>query len=441
MVLLLTDVFLLLTQLLLWIIVGLVIWYFLAKVLNRQFLGLLVLLLLLAVIVLAFFQGGINDPGSILELLWRVISFPLTPFGLGLILLLVLLSGTKLSTLARRIILGLLILLMLGSMPVVAYFLANELEMEGIEQVIRAPALPAGATRVIVLLGRHTTRLQLRPFDALQPIPQPRVDPADPAAAPAISPDARLLNSEQFEILSNLPIQLTEHGDIVVYAAELYREEAAQGRSPLILVSAGRRSDRLQKEGERRENITEAQDIATMLRETFGVPESAILLDNDNGPVRQSAESVQRLLQERQINFGNQLMLVGSALSMNRSELTFRRVFPGVCIVARPTDFYTIPSAQSLSGVATGRNVVERQIQVTDVLPTADAFYLTSKTIQEFLTAFYYFLRGWIRPFLGPNLSCPIPQPPTIPGEVDPQFPQPPPPQIPPDRRPPARTW
>lgn len=392
MVLLLTDVFLLLTQILLWIIVGLVIWFFLSKVLSRQFLGLLVLFLFLIVIVLAFVQGGISEPGSVLDVIWRVISFPLTPFGLGLVLLLVLLSGTKVSTLVRRLIYLGLILLVLGSMPIISYLLAQELEMEAIELVAPAPDLTGGGRRVIVLLGRDTTRTQLRPQQGAPPTDVTGVE--------------RAISPNQYQVLSQLPIQMTEHADRIVYAAQLYRENGAQ--APLIVVSAGRRSDRVQKEGERKEDISEARDIETMLTRTFGIPAGDILLDHDNGNTRNSAENTRRLLQDQQINFGNQIMLVGSALTMNREALTFREVFNDSRIIARPTDFFTLPRRERLGLVAAGRDLVERNVQVTDILPTAEAFYISSQAIQEYLNSFYYFLRGWIRPFQAPNLSRPV---------------------------------
>ncbi|EKQ68391.1 hypothetical protein OsccyDRAFT_2922 [Leptolyngbyaceae cyanobacterium JSC-12] len=415
MVLLLTDVFLLLTQILLWIVVGLVIWYFLSKVLDRKFLGLLVLLLFLAVIILAFFRGGIDEPGSVLELLWRVLSFPLTPFGLGLILLFLLITG-KVAKLTRRIVIAVLILLAFSSIPLVAYFLAQELEMEAIELIAPVPALEAGSRQVIVLLGRGTTRPQLRP--RVNPLP-----PNPPPVERAITPD-------QFDVLSNLHVQITEHGDRILYAAQLYQEETRRGTNPLIVVSAGRRSDRRQKEGEIREDITEARDIQRLLTQNLGVPENRILLDHDNGNIRNSAERVKALLQNQQVNFGNQIMLVASAINMNRAALTFREVFNESRIVARPTDFFTLPQPQRLAQVATGRDLVEREIQVTDVLPTAEAFYISSQALQEYLNSLYYFLRGWIKPFQAPNLNRPITsttnQPlQTVPNQPPPELPQP----------------
>lgn len=411
MVLLLTDVFLLLTQILLWIVVGLVIWFFLSKVLDKKFLGVLVLLLLLAVIVMAFFQGGISDPSSILSVLWRLISFPLTPLGLGIILLLLLFTNPKLAKgLVRKLILGALILLALGSIPVVAYFLAQELEMEAIELITPVTQLDAGGRQVIVLLGQNTTRTQLRP----------RVNPVPVEGQPV----ERAITQNQFDVLSTLPIQMTAHGNRIVYAAQLYQEETRRGTNPLIIVSANRRGDRRQKDGEVRETITEAAYIQQMLTQTFNVPEGAILLDHENGNMRNSAIKVRELLQNQQINFGNQIMLVASAINMNRAALTFREVFNASRIIARPTDFYTLPRADRLSAVASGRDLVEREILITDVLPTAEAFWLSSQAIQEYLNSFFYFLRGWIRPFQAPNLIRPptsVPAPRSPEGDLQPR--------------------
>lgn len=393
MVLLLTDVFLLLTQILLWIVVGFIIWYFLQNILKKEFLGLLVLLLFLAVIALSFFKGGIDEPGSILEIIWRIISFPLTPFGLGMILLISVLLGAVKAVWAKRLIMIGLILLAIGSIPVVSYWLAQELEMEAIEFIAPLRALDTGARQVIVLLGQNTTRLQLKPYRDRPPNNPPKVE--------------RALTPLQFEVLSQLPIQMTEAGDRIVYAAQLYREGLGRGTPPLIVVSAGRRSDRIKKEGENREEITEAQDIQTMLTRTFNIPENDILLDHRNGNPRSSAEEVKKLLGERQINYGQQIILIGTALNMNRAALTFQRVFDESCIGVRPTDFFTIPKPDSLRRVAIGRDLVERDVLITDVLPTVDAFWLSSKAFQEYLNALYYFLRGWIKPFTVLNPNCP----------------------------------
>ncbi len=394
MVLLLTDVFLLLTQILLWIIVGAVIWFFLQKILSKQFLGILVLLLLLAVIVMAFFNGGINDPGSILDILWRVISFPLSPFGLGIIFLVMLLRGVIKGKVVKRLMISGLILLLIGSIPIVSYVFVRELETEAVELIEPVPALSSGARQVIVLLGNDTTRFQLRPRRGAAPANPPKVE--------------RPITENEFQVLSTLPIQITAHGNRIIYAAQLYQEENRRGTNPLIVVSAGRRSDRMRKDGETREEITEATDIQTMLTQTFAVPEAGILLDHNNGNIHSSAETVQKLLQDQKIGFGNQLILVASAINMNRAALTFRQVFDESRIVARPTDFFTVPSKNKLAQVVEGRDLVEREVQVTDILPTASSFYQSSQAFQEYLNSLYYFLRGWIKPFQAPSLTRPL---------------------------------
>ncbi|HEY9654998.1 MAG TPA: hypothetical protein V6C50_05860, partial [Crinalium sp.] len=216
MVLLLTDVFLLLTQVLLWIVIGLVTWFVLLKALPKAFLGMLVLLLILLILAVSFFGGPPAPNTGVLEVLWRIISFPFSPLGLGLILVLILLSGVKLGKVIKNVITGALILLALGCFPLVSYYLAQELEMEAIELIGAQPPLTGDARRVIVLLGQNTTRLQLRPRQGNVPTP--------PATTPANAPQRveRPVSPEAFQAISTQPIQMTEHGDRILYAAQLY---------------------------------------------------------------------------------------------------------------------------------------------------------------------------------------------------------------------------
>ena len=411
MVLLLTDVFLLLTQVLLWLLIALVAWFVLLKALPRAFLGGLVLLLIVVVLVLAFFQGPPSGAGDVLEILWRIISFPFTPLGLALVLLTVLLTRSKISTVLRRTILILLTLLALGSFPFVAYYLAQELEMEAIELVRPLPALNVpGARRVIVLLGQGTTRPFLRPPQDTRPEAPPRVE--------------RPIPPETFQILSQIPIQLTERGDSIIYAARLYQEEVAKGSNPVIVVSASSRPDRLQKEGERREDASESRDIQNFLTQTLGIPVANIRLGYEGNSVRRSAEEVLRVLQQQGINGANQLVLVTTAMNMNRAALTFSSVFEEAFVYARPTDFRTLPPATRLSRLLRGRDLVERQFQATDFLPSAEAFALTTEAFEEYINAFYYFLRGWIKPFrLPPMPQNPVTTQPLLPRSSAPNSP------------------
>ncbi|MGA7934887.1 MAG: YdcF family protein [Kovacikia sp.] len=382
MVLLLTDVFLLLTQVLLWLVVGLIAWFVLLKLLPKPFLGMLVLLLILVVLGLSFIAGP--PPSSdVLGILWRMISFPFTPLGLIIILLLVLLTG-KPSKIARRfIVLGLLILA-LGSFPFFSYYLIQELEMEGIEQIKTLPSLEGGGRRVIVLLGQGTTRLQLRPRQGTAPATDAKAE--------------KPIKSEAFDVLAKLPVQLTSKGNRLIYAAQLYQEESQAGTNPLIVVSAGTRPYRLQKEGEKKEDISETKDIQTFLTQTMKVPETAILLEHEGSTVRRSAEKVKKLLDDQKINYGNQVTIVTTAMNMHRTTLTFNQVFDQGTINSRPTDFYTLPPRERLGKLLEGKDLIERQLLASDFLPSAEAFCASTEAIDEYLASIYYFLRGWIRP-------------------------------------------
>ena len=398
MVLLVTDVFVLLTQVLLWVVVGLFAWYVLLRALPRAFLGGLVLLLLLGVAAFTFYRGS-PEQGLIGDL-FRLIAIPFSPLGIILILLLIafsdLIRGKGLTTtgilLVRIAVPALLIL----SLPIVAYNLARGAETEAVQLARTAPPLPADARRVIVSLAQDTTRLQLRPRTQAEPTGAA----AQVNAAPFL-PRPTTLSDQAFEVLADQPVQLTENGDVLTYTAQLYREETAAGRSPLVFVTAGRREDRVERQGESRDDISQAADARRFLQ-NIGVPEAAIVGESNSPTVRDSAVNVRNELQRRNIAFGNQLILVTSAIEMNRAALTFTREFNEnnvpLTVIPRPTNFYTIPQAASIRPRAQGRDLIERNFRFADLLPSIDGLSLSSRVINEYITSIYYFLRGWIRP-------------------------------------------
>ncbi|BAU10070.1 hypothetical protein LEP3755_05500 [Leptolyngbya sp. NIES-3755] len=398
MVLLVTDVFVLLTQVLLWVVVGLFAWYVLLRLLPRPFLGGLVLLLLLGVAAFTFYTGS-PDQG-IVGNIFRVIAIPFSPLGIILILLLIafseLLRGGKLSRTGLVVLRVAIPALLILSIPAVSYFLAQRAEAEAIEiaRPVGAETLPAGARRVIVTLAQDTTRLQLRP----------RTGPAPAAPAPMtpqLIPPPAPIPPQSFTLLTDQPVQLTESGDILTYTRQVYEEERARGTAPLIIVSAGDRPERLRRAGESINDVSEAADARRFLQD-MGVPEGDIIGDSNSPTIQQSAVNVRQELQRRGINFGNQLVLIDSAIQMNRAALTFRREFTNnnvpVTIIPRPTNFFTLPPREALRGRAQGRDLVERNVQIADLIPSIDALSLSSKVINEYLTSIYYFLRGWIRP-------------------------------------------
>ncbi|PSB18333.1 YdcF family protein [Phormidesmis priestleyi ULC007] len=399
MVLLVTDVFVLLTQVLLWIVVGLFTWYVLLKALPRAFLGGLVILLLLGVAAITFYRGGPAE--GLFGDIWQVLAIPFSPLGLILIFLLIVLPGIFRGTVSKTglILLRIAIpLLLILSIPAVSYFLGQRAEAQALQITRAAPAEAIGGRRVIVLLGQGTTRLQLRP--RTQPAPAPT--PNQNAQAPLIQPP-QPLTENAYNILTQQPTQLTEQGNRLIYAARLYQEEVTRGNNPLLVVSAGSREERDRKQGETREGTAESRDIVRFLQ-SQGVPLGGILEDNNSPTMHDSAFNVRALLRSRQVNFGNQLFLVTSAIEMSRAALTFNREFNNqgsetvVTIVSRPTDFHTLPQRDSLRRRTQGRDLTERSFRLGDLLPNTQAFVLSSRVINEYIASIYYFLRGWIRP-------------------------------------------
>ncbi|MBE9032479.1 YdcF family protein [filamentous cyanobacterium LEGE 11480] len=394
--LLVTDVFLLLTQVLLWILVALAARFILLQALPKAFLGSLVLVLLVVVTALTFFSG--TPQAGVLGEIWNLISVIFNPLAVILILLgIVWRDADKkgLTNTSKWFLRVGVIALLLMSMPLVSNFLLQRTESEAL-QIARAEsvALPAGARRVIVLMGQDTTRLQVRPRieDAPEP-PKPR------KAGSGILKPAPPLKESTYTMLTQ-QAQLTEHGDRILYAAKLFEQEG--GSAPLIVVTAGQYPGRPRKSGETRESASAARDISRILQTQLGIPGDRILEDSNSSTVQASAANVRKLLDKQEINYGAQLMLVTSALEASRTNLTFQNEFASngqpIAVLSRPTDFYMLPAKEALSARAKGADVIERRLALRDFLPSVDSLEMSTRLFNETLTSMYYFLRGWVRP-------------------------------------------
>lgn len=399
MVLLITDVFLLLTQVLLWILVGLTGRYLLLQVLPKAFLGGLVLLLLVIVCALTFFQGS-PQPGLLGDI-WQIISLLFNPLALLLIFLLIVwrdIEAKGVKPLSKWLLRIATIALLLMSTPVFANFLAQEVETEAINSQPTAAVPLEGARRVIVLLGQDTTRLQLRP--RTQPIPAqpaPSTKPRDFFSLPV----PEQMTDYQFNLLATQPIQLTDRGNRLTYAAQVFNEERAAGTNPVLVISAGPRSGRDKKDGETPEQVAETRDVSTFMQNRLGIPAGDIVEDNESGNVHDSAVNVKKKLQSLNLT-APQLMLVTSALEMSRAKLTFANEFGldgnRFNVIARPTDFLTLPQKGSINRRVQGRDLIERNLRLADLLPNSDALSTSTRVVSEYITSVYYFLRGWVRP-------------------------------------------
>jgi uncharacterized SAM-binding protein YcdF (DUF218 family) len=181
--------FLLLTQVLLWLLITVIIYNLLLKVIPRAYLTLLGGFLLFAIIVLAFFFP--NEP--LVRTAWSILSFPLKPVGATIVLLAAALN----QGLKRNLIVAALMILLLSSIPIVSQVLARPLEFG----VTPAATTATPAVGAIVVLGQGTT----------QPSLPPRTQ-----------------------------IQLTDEGsNRIRRAAQLYREQVSVGNQPVVIASAG----------------------------------------------------------------------------------------------------------------------------------------------------------------------------------------------------------
>lgn len=394
--LLVTDVFLLLTQVLLWILVALAARFILLKALPKAFLGSLVLVLLVVVTALTFFSG--SPQSGILGDIWNLISVIFNPLAVILILLGVVWRDADkkgLTITSKWFLRCCTIALLVMSMPLAANFLLQRSESEAIE-IARADVVPltAGAQRVIVLMGQDTTRLQVRPRTEDPPAP-----PAPQKFNNAFLRPALPLKEATFTMLSQ-QAQLTEHGDRILYAAQLFRQEAAN--APIVVVTAGQYPGRDRKSGETPETASAARDISRILQTQFGIPGDRILEDSDSNTVQASAVNVRNLLEAKKINFGGQLMIVASALEASRTSLTFQNEFASngipIDVISRPTDFYMLPAKEALAARAKGVDLITQRAAIRDFLPSVDALEMTTRLFNETLTSMYYFLRGWVRP-------------------------------------------
>ena len=242
-------------------------------------------LLLISLLILAFFAPDTPVGAAIFGL----IAFFFKPLGFSITLLVIasaLITSGGIRNPAPRMILAALLVLILSSMPVVAYWFAEQAERDAAARTVCCDETAAA----IVLLGKGTT--------------QPHIP-------------------------NRVAIQLTDTGNRLPYAAVLYSKKVA----PMVIVTAGPRRE---LEG----YVGEAKDIETLLANNMGVPRSSIVLDNNGSNIRTSAQEVRKILDSR--GAGRKVILVTSAMEMRRASLTFAHM--GMQVIPRPTDFYTFQS-------------------------------------------------------------------------------------------------
>ena len=157
---------------------------------------------------------------------------------------------------------------------------------------------------------------------------------------------------------------ITDSTDRVLEAFRLYRA----GKAPLILCSGG--SNPISGSGRPAEST-----VMKALLEEWGVPASAILVEDRSLSTRQNAEFSFEMLGARQMR---RILLVTSASHMPRALPVFRRA--GFDAVPAPADFRT------------GWGVPD---PVSGWMPSAASLDASSTAIKEWIGLAVYRVRGW----------------------------------------------
>jgi uncharacterized SAM-binding protein YcdF (DUF218 family) len=329
--------FALLTQIILWSLIFGILWYVFVQFIPRLYLTWLGGLLVAVFIILAFFDPTDRTVSAV----WSLLSLPLRPLGLTLLLLLVALrEGVKKA--AGNLVLAALLVLLLSSTPIVSYWLTTQTEQTVVESIAaqgdRAPD-PA-RVRAIVVLG----------------------DAEDPAYS---------VRTQVSGAQSSFGTPLTSR---LLYVTDLYRTQSDQGNNPLVIVSTGQQNS---------QNVAANQSITEFLT-SRGVSTDRILIEANGTSVRSSAFEVNQLLRDRGFQQGDSILLVSSALNIRRASSTFAQL--GLDPIARPTDLYgfqfQVPD--------------DRLLLISDLVPNVNALVLTTRVVDEYLASIYYFLRGWL---------------------------------------------
>ena len=163
-------------------------------------------------------------------------------------------------------------------------------------------------------------------------------------------------------------------GDRVLYAAKLF----AEGKAPRILLSGG---EITWLSGS---TSTPAQDMASILMD-IGIPESALILENESQNTYENALKAKEILTELEIE---QILLVTSAMHMPRSVALFEK--QGLEVIPLPVD-YSVTQDDSAGGQA--RSWINR---ILNVIPSASNLALTTSALKEYLGMLIYTLQGWM---------------------------------------------
>lgn len=342
--------FSLLTRLLLWLLIAVIAYAILLQWIPKKYYTWLGGILIFTLIILTFF----NPSAVVVADIWRLCVFPLTPLGLSITLVLsgmLHFKGNEIAKPGKTLLWSGFAILVLFSLPLVAYTLAYQAESESVRSTQQrylncqaaCPVPLMEQARIIVLLGQDTTQA---------------------------------VTTEKYR-----HVQLSDRGNLIFHTLEIFWASVSQNQDPQIIVTGRSRVESLTLT----ENTNEAQDIVNLLQR-FGVHNSNLQPISQGDNIYRAALQVSKILEVQGLQ-GTPVILVTSALQMHRAELTFAEL--EIKVIPSPTDFITIQNAP-----------MWKKITLADIIPSSQALTLSTKVTNEYLALIYYFLRGWLSPFI-----------------------------------------
>lgn len=367
------DILNLLTRLLLWLLIGYLLWWVLKKFIPVGFLtwlGGAILLLMVASVFIAPGNKPLSPLWQVVDTFWQVASFPLKPLGTTITLLIVALAN-GIKKVEGRLVLIALAILLVTSTPLVARTLVNQSEgaVQRVYQsqkklcsdICSVDQVPLNLARSMVILGNN----------------------ADEGASSTLP--------SQIDAEVQLDPMLVSR---LNSAAEVYRRIGA-GQA-LVTVTAGA-LDSTSDAGKRIDQLIRQRLIGA------GIPAGNIQINSTGMDIRQVVQSQKNYLKdqglfiplsgkvgrqtERNNREANRVVLVAPAMTMRRAALAFEN--EGLQVVAWPTELYSTPGLKRASKLA----------RLVDLVPNVAALRLTTRYWDELLTSVYYYLRGWLPSF------------------------------------------
>jgi len=155
-------------------------------------------------------------------------------------------------------------------------------------------------------------------------------------------------------------IELNDAVDRLFHGMRLYRA----GKAPRVMLVGGA------AEG----SSPEADFMADLLSE-FAVPRDRMLLEKQSRNTRENGVNSVKIMRKNGIK---KILLVTSASHMRRAKGVFEKL--GIDVVPAATDY----------------QVAEPDPSILDWLPDAEALWLTTLGIKEYLGWWVYWFRGWV---------------------------------------------